>query len=101
MFRALGIESDKEILNYIVYDVNDKMNSQYIEFLRYANKDKAMGIVLTPPHITELFTELAEVNKQSVVLDNCAGTGGFLISAMKKMIINAKNDLQAINYEFN
>ena len=74
----------------------DTMTAFYIEFLRYANKDKAMGIVLTPPHITELFTELAEVSKQSVVFDNCAGTGGFLISAMKKMVLNAQNDKQAI-----
>tara|TARA_B110000259_G_C14026523_1_gene404890 strand:+ start:88 stop:3777 length:3690 start_codon:yes stop_codon:yes gene_type:complete len=34
MFRALGIESDKDILNYILYDVDDEINSQYIDFLR-------------------------------------------------------------------
>jgi type I restriction enzyme M protein len=64
----------------------------YIEFLRYANSDKGLGIVLTPPHITELFAELAQVNKNSIAFDNCTGTGGFLISAMKKMIEDAKGD---------
>ena len=48
--------------------------------------------MLTPPHITELFCEIANVNKDSVLLDTCAGTGGFLISAMRKMILDAGND---------
>ena len=68
------------------------MGQLYIEFLRYANSDKGLGIVLTPPHITELFADLAQVNKNSIAYDNCTGTGGFLISAMKKMIADAKGD---------
>lgn len=68
---------------YQYYDVLGKF---YAEFLRYANGDKSLGIVLTPQHITELFVEIANVSETSVVLDNCCGTGGFLISAMKKMI---------------
>tara|TARA_B100000780_G_scaffold76525_1_gene51598 strand:- start:355 stop:4074 length:3720 start_codon:yes stop_codon:yes gene_type:complete len=39
MFRALGIESDKEILNYIVYDINIKGNKKVLEFLRYSLTD--------------------------------------------------------------
>jgi DNA-directed RNA polymerase II subunit RPB2 len=42
LFRALGIESDKDILEYITYDVNDISNKNIIEFLRYSvidNKD--------------------------------------------------------------
>jgi len=58
----------------------------YGEFIRYTGGDgKGLGIVLTPKHITDLFAELAKLDKNSVVLDICAGTGGFLISAMKKM----------------
>ena len=71
----------------------DTISQFYIEFLRYANNDKGLGIVLTPPHITELFCELAEVDKNSVVLDNCAGTGGFLVSAMKRMLEDANGDI--------
>ena len=63
-----------------------------MEFLRYANNDKGLGIVLTPPHITELFVELADVDQNSVVFDNCCGTGGFLISAMKRMLEKANGD---------
>lgn len=99
------------VLREIITDINDNVNSfirthkyfdvlgqLYIEFLRYANSDKGLGIVLTPPHITEFMAELAEVNKNSVVYDNCAGTGGFLISAMKLMIKDAKDDQEKIDY---
>ena len=91
----------KEIIDQIDENINafikthkyfDVLGQLYIEFLRYANSDKGLGIVLTPPHITELFTDLAQVNKNSIAYDNCAGTGGFLISAMKRMIADAKGD---------
>lgn len=74
----------------------DILGQLYIEFLRYANSDKGLGIVLTPPHITEFMAELAEVNKNSTVYDNCTGTGGFLVSAMKLMIKDAKGDEEKI-----
>jgi len=65
----------------------DIIGKFYSEFLRYTGGDgKGLGIVLTPTHVTDLFCDLAEVNKNSKVLDICIGTGGFLISAMKRMI---------------
>lgn len=75
--------------DYKQYDI---MGRFYNEFLRYANGDGGLGIVLTPKHITELFVELAEVNKNSVIVDNCCGTGGFLISSMRKMEDLANGD---------
>jgi type I restriction-modification system DNA methylase subunit len=74
----------------------DVLGQLYIEFLRYANSDKGLGIVLTPPHITEFMAELAEVNKDSVVYDNCTGTGGFLVSAMNLMVKDARGDQEKI-----
>lgn len=89
----------------IIDQVNDEVNSfvkthkyrdvlsgLYVEFLQYANADKGLGIVLTPPHITELFAELAQVNHNSTVYDNCAGTGGFLIASMRRMVESANGD---------
>ncbi|OIO03875.1 methyltransferase [Candidatus Desantisbacteria bacterium CG_4_10_14_0_8_um_filter_48_22] len=90
------IDSIDENINKFIktHEYYDVLGQLYIEFLRYANSDKGLGIVLTPPHITELFCELASVNKNSVVYDNCCGTGGFLISALRKMIKDAEGDLK-------
>ncbi|MEK7665232.1 MAG: N-6 DNA methylase [Patescibacteria group bacterium] len=69
--------------NHYDYDI---IGNFYGEFIRYTGGDaQGLGIVLTPKHITEIFADLAKLNKNSVVLDTCCGTGGFLISAMKKM----------------
>lgn len=104
-----SLSTKKDVLKNLIKSIDENINSfikthryfdvlgqLYIEFLRYANSDKGLGIVLTPPHITELFSELAEVNKNSIAYDNCTGTGGFLISAMKKMIESAKGDNEKI-----
>lgn len=65
----------------------------YNEFIKYTGGDgKGLGIVLTPRHITELFCELADVKKNSKVLDICCGTGAFLVAAMHKMLKEAVNE---------
>ena len=79
------------------YEDFDAVGQFYGEFLKYTGGDKkSLGIVLTPKHVTELFVELANVHKKTKVLDICAGTGGFLISAMSKMIYDAKSDQKQI-----
>ena len=72
----------------------DLLGSFYGEFLRYSGGDQqGLGIVLTPRHVTELFSDLADLNpRESVVLDICAGTGGFLIAAMASMVAKAGGD---------
>ncbi|MCR4658824.1 MAG: N-6 DNA methylase [Bacteroidales bacterium] len=74
----------------------DVLGQLYVAFLRYANTSNDLGVVLTPTHITEFFTEVAGINMNSVVFDNCTGTCGFLIAAMSKMIIDAQGDDDAI-----
>ena len=97
VLKELIDDIDKNIHKFIkTHEYFDVLGQLYIEFLRYANRDKGLGIVLTPPHITDLFADLAQVHKNSIVLDNCAGTGGFLISAMKKMISQAQGDSKKI-----
>lgn len=76
-----------------VYHNFDVVGHFYGEFLKYTAGDKkALGIVLTPRHITELFCEIANVTKTDTVLDICAGTGAFLISAMQAMLKTALTD---------
>lgn len=78
-----------------VYHDFDVVGQFYGEFLKYTAGDKkALGIVLTPRHIAELFSLLANVGPESKVLDICAGTGGFLISAMQHMLRKAVTDEQ-------
>ncbi len=93
---------DNNILHKFLFDIHKKVypyikkvnnmdiiGKFYSEFLRYTGGDgKGLGIVLTPTHITDLFCELAEVNKNSKVIDICTGTGGFLISAMEHMLVD-------------
>lgn len=75
----------------------DILGQFYGEFLKYTGGDKkALGIVLTPRHITELFALLANVHKDSTVVDICAGTGGFLISAMSLMMRGAYTEHQRL-----
>lgn len=69
-----------------IYHDFDVVGQFYGEFLKYTGGDgKGLGIVLTPKHVTELFALIANVTKDDVVVDTCAGTGGFLISAMMQM----------------
>lgn len=85
---------DKNI--YLMFSINnthDIIGEFYNEFIRYSGGDgKGLGIVLTPSHITDLFCNLARLNKDSTVLDICCGTGSFLVSALHKMFQYAKND---------
>lgn len=76
-----------------VYHDFDVVGQFYGEFLKYTGGDKkALGIVLTPKHITELFSSIANLQKNSIVLDICTGTGAFLISAMNYMFKLANTD---------
>lgn len=70
-----------------IYEEYDVVGQFYGEFLRYTGGDqKGLGIVLTPRHITELFAHLANVQPDDMVIDPCAGTAGFLIASMAKML---------------
>ncbi|WP_249204181.1 N-6 DNA methylase [Brevibacterium sp. SMBL_HHYL_HB1] len=62
----------------------------YGEFVKYGGSDgNSLGIVLTPHHITDLMAELIDVNSDDVVLDPTAGSGAFLIAAMRRMFADA------------
>lgn len=68
----------------------DALGVFYHEFIKYSGGDgSGLGIVLTPQHLTEFMVELADVNKNSKVVDICCGSGGFLVTAMSKMFRDA------------
>jgi len=95
-FVSLIEQIDKNVNTFVrTHKYHDTLGQFYVQFLQYANNDKGLGIVLTPPHIAELFTDLAEINKKSVVFDNCCGTAGLLIAAMKRMLVGVSENEEA------
>ena len=93
LYRLIA-DIDEHVRPFIdTYHDVDVIGQFYGEFLRYTGGDKrGLGIVLTPRHLTELFALIANVGPNDVVVDTCAGTGGFLISAMIEMDRKAKTD---------
>lgn len=85
-----------------IYHDFDVVGQFYGEFLKYTAGDKkALGIVLTPRHVAELFCLIANVGPESRVLDICAGTGGFLISAMQHMLKKAMTEKERTDIKKN
>ncbi|SCD19252.1 Restriction enzyme BgcI subunit alpha [Proteiniphilum saccharofermentans] len=73
----------------------DVLGRFYGEFIRFSGGDgQTLGVVLTPSHITELFCDLVEIKPTDRVFDPCCGTGGFLIAAMHKMLLQASSEKQ-------
>ena len=71
----------------------DVLGRFYGEFMRFSGGDgQALGIVLTPDHITELFCELIQLKADDKVIDPCCGTAGFLIAAMHHMVKQTKDE---------
>lgn len=65
------------------YDIIGKF---YEEFLKYAGVSNVKkGIVLTPRHITTLFTKLIDLKDNDKIVDICCGTGAFLIAGMNAL----------------
>jgi type I restriction-modification system DNA methylase subunit len=76
----------------------DALGIFYHEFVKYSGGDgSGLGIVLTPQHLTEFMCDLAEVNKNSIIVDICCGSGTFLVTAMSKMFKGASvKDIEKI-----
>ena len=94
--RQLNIAAFREILTFIEGNIlpfiNDKstsgqdlLNLFFITFNKYVGKsDKNQAF--TPDHITDFMSKITGVNKHSVVLDPCCGSGSFLVRAMTQAL---------------
>ncbi len=92
----------KNIMSSVISNTSeDVLGRFYGEFIRYSGGDgQTLGVVLTPNHITELFTELVSLKPSDRIFDPCCGTGGFLIAGMHKMLNEAKpQDRESIKKE--
>lgn len=94
--RQLRIEALREILTFIEDNIlpfiNDKstsgqdlLNLFFVTFNKYVGKsDKNQAF--TPDHITDFMAKITGVNKHSIVLDPCCGSGSFLVRAMTQAL---------------
>ncbi|GAT86051.1 hypothetical protein CVCC1112_711 [Paenarthrobacter nicotinovorans] len=92
MHRFVGV-LDRDVIHAVsdpTRSAFDVLGNFYGEFVKYGGSDgNALGIVLTPHHITDLMAELIDVDSDDTVIDPCAGTAGFLIAAMHRMFDDA------------
>ncbi len=82
-------EVDKILYQHYKDSELDLISLFFNIFLSYSTKGGSdLGIVLTPSHVTRLFNDLANSNNESKILDPCAGTGGFLMSAWRRIALS-------------
>ena len=64
---------------------HDYLGQLYETFFRFTGGN-TIGQYFTPRHITRFMADLCNVSGSDLVVDPACGTGGFLISAMQKML---------------
>ena len=90
--EIIGIIEEKIFYPFQNEEKQDILGRAYKIFLSRAGKVDNKNIILTPDHIKELMVRLARLSVNDVVLDTCAGSGGFLMEAMETMLAFAKGD---------
>lgn len=76
----------------------DVLGRAYKIFLSRAGKMDNKNIILTPDHIKTLMVDLADLDRDDVVLDTCMGSGGFLMDAMEQLVDKAHGDPDRIDH---
>lgn len=71
------------------YDIIGKFYEDFLTYAGVSNVKK--GIVLTPRHITSLFTKLIEIKEDDRIVDLCCGTGALLIAGLNTIINKIQN----------
>lgn len=109
--RALKIEDFRSILKFIDDNIlpfiNDKstsgqdlLNLFFVTFNKYVGKsDKNQAF--TPDHITDFMAKICGVNKHSIILDPCCGSGSFLVRAMTQALDDCATEAEQINVKKN
>ena len=64
---------------------HDYLGQLYETFFRFTGGN-TIGQFFTPRHVTRFMVDVCEIGPQDVVVDPTCGTGGFLVSALHRMI---------------
>lgn len=100
--KELNIEQFQLILRKIERDIlpyiNDKntmgqdlLNLFFTTFNKYVGK-KDKNQAFTPDHIVHFMCKVVGINKNSVVLDPCCGSGSFLVRALTEALDDCDTD---------
>jgi type I restriction enzyme M protein len=85
--KARRILTILERLNVTVLTAEyDYLGQLYETFFRYTGGN-TIGQYFTPRHIASLMADFVEVERNDIVLDPACGTGGFLIAAMNRIMV--------------
>lgn len=76
-------------------DFTGAMFNEFYSWLPFRPGDDKNDVVLTPRYVTEFMARLCRVNMDSYVWDYTAGSGGFLVAAMKLMIQDARDRINS------
>lgn len=102
----------KEIVSKFPYQLgsDDTLNRFFAEFQLYQKNNEAeKGIVFTPNDIVDIMVSNCKIDKDSSVLDICAGSGSFLVKSALKCcrdlrgceIVNSEYVLAKCNFIIN
>ena len=88
--KKVYITVKKEIVPFFTkkkyhLDFTGKLFNVLNDWVKVPDGDKN-DVVLTPRYVCDLMVKLCQVNKDSFVWDYAAGSGGFLVAAMKQMV---------------
>ena len=105
--QNLNYEDFNQILEFIDENIipyiddsstagQDLLNLFFTTFNKYVGKsDKNQAF--TPDHICDFMSKAVGVNKNSIVLDPCCGSGAFLVRAMTDAMDDCDNESQRTN----
>ena len=98
--REILLTIEKNILPFI----NDRstagqdlLNLFFVTFNKYVGKnDKNQAF--TPDHITDFMSKISGVNKNSIIMDPCCGSGSFLVRSMTQAIddCNTNDEIECV-----
>lgn len=98
--RALSTDEWVDVLSFILMKIyrfidsdssegQDILNLFFITFNKYVGKaDKNQAF--TPDHITNFMVRLTDITFKDIVLDECCGSGSFLVQAMVHELADAR-----------
>lgn len=118
LYRRFCVDIDTKISTIttkVIFEIYEFLKFKVWSYLKADNKNKSydimslffttfgkkalsndLGQYFTPDHISDLMTEILELNVNSKVLDLACGSGTFLAKCMDKMIAMANNDEEKI-----